>query len=95
MKQLDLDFLTRLTDQPALVSGEEIQILIANVLNTLRGNRGVFNLSEREVYIGNRFILSMHFILRLTFDIETGIMEDDLEYIREEMNYLLMGNCRN
>jgi len=95
MRSLDIDFLLQLTEEPQVVSGSEIQVLVSNVMTTLRDNRGVGRLSDHEVMTCNRFILAMWFLFNGCYDLDLDVDSYDIDYIMEENEYMRMGTGRN
>lgn len=95
MRQLDLNFLTRLCDETHLLSSDEIRILVHNVMSVLRANRRTGKLSDYEVFVGNRFILAMSFLFLEVENANLDITQEDIDIIIEENEFLRMGNCRN
>jgi len=95
MRILDIDFLLRLTEEPQVVSGSEIELLVFNVITTLRANRGVGRMSDFEVTTCNRFILAMWFLFQGCEGVELDVDSYDIDYIMEENEYMRMGTGRN
>ena len=95
MKSLNIDFLLRLTEEPQLVTGSEVEMLVSNVISVLRANRGTGRLSDHEVKISNTFIQAMWFLFMDYEGIELDITEEDLDYIIEENDYMRMSFRRN
>lgn len=95
MRSLNIDFLLRLTDEPQVVSGSEIELLVKNVMAVLRENRGKGHLNDNEVMVSNRFILAMSFLFLNCESVELDITPHDLDYIFEENEYMRMGVGRN
>lgn len=95
MRSLDIDFLLQLTDEPQLISGDEVQKLVKNVITVLRDNRGTGHLSDQQVLVGNRFILAMYALFSDGSVLDIDVDFYDINYIIEENNYMRMGSNRN
>lgn len=95
VRNLDIDFLLRLTEEPQVVSGSEIKLLVDNVITTLRANRGVGRLTDHELMTCNRFILAMWFLFDGCYSMDFDVDSYDIEYIMDENEYMRMGTGRN
>lgn len=95
MKSLNIDFLLHLTDEPQLISGQEVEQLVKNVITVLRDNRGTGHLPDQQVIVGNRFILAMYALFSDGSVLDIDVDSYDINYIIEENNYMRMGNNRN
>lgn len=95
MRSLDIDFLLQLTEEPQVVSGSEIELLVKNVITTLRANRGVGHMSDHELMTCNRFILAMWFLFLGCENVELDVDSYDIDYIMSENEYMRMGVGRN
>jgi hypothetical protein len=92
---LSLQFLLELHGESRKFTAEEVNQLAAEVNVTLRENRRVAELTEKEVLWGNKLLLHLYVFSRVDENLEVDVTPEDIDYMMEETSYLQMGYTRN